>query len=115
MIEEEKVPTEQHFIHHPNPEVSGLAVNFFTTPYALSERWKEHNILVPTEERVLKRSILSSINVLKLRKLESMISDTRIELKTASEEDMLNLMEKLNRQLAVRKVLAKEIGSTVLK
>jgi len=115
MLEEEKIPTEQHFIHHADPEVSGLAVNFFTTPYALSERWKEHNILVTTEEHVLKRSILSSINVLKLRKLEGMISDTRQELKAASEEDLLNLMEKLNRQLAVRKVLAKEIGSTVLK
>ncbi|MFM1876972.1 MAG: hypothetical protein RL266_2709, partial [Bacteroidota bacterium] len=67
------------------------------------------------EEDVLKRSILSSLNVLKLRKLEKMINETRELMKKAEEEQLLLLMEKLNRQLAVRKVLAKEIGSTVLK
>ena len=115
MLEQEKIPTEQHFINHPNPEVSSLAVNFFAQPHTVSERWKEHNIVVTREEDVLKRSILSSLNVLKLRKLEKMINDTRDLMKKAEEDQLLLLMEKLNRQLAVRKVLAKEIGSTVLK
>jgi hypothetical protein len=70
---------------------------------------------VQTEADKLKQSILSSISVLKLRKLEKMISETRELMKKAEEEQLITLMEKLNRQLAVRKVLAKEIGSTVLK
>jgi len=44
-----------------------------------------------------------------------MINETRDLMKKAEEDQLLTLMEKLNRQLAVRKVLAKEIGSTVLK
>lgn len=115
MLEKEQIPTEQHFINHPNPEISALAVNFFAQPHTVSERWKEHNVFVTREEDVLKRSILSSLNVLKLRKLEKMINETRELMKKAEEEQLLLLMEKLNRQLAVRKVLAKEIGSTVLK
>jgi DNA primase len=115
MLEQEQIPTEQHFIHHPDPEISSLAVNFFAQPHTVSERWKEHNVFVTREEDVLKRSILSSLNVLKLRKLEKMINETRELMKKAEEEQLLLLMEKLNRQLAVRKVLAKEIGSTVLK
>lgn len=115
MLAQEKIPTEQHFINHPNPEISSLAVNFFAQPHTVSERWKEHNVFVQTEADKLKQSILSSISVLKLRKLEKMISETRDLMKKAEEEQMLQLMETLNRQLAVRKVLAKEIGSTVLK
>ncbi len=115
MLEREKIPSEQHFINHQNQEISALAVNFFAQPHTVSERWKEHNIVVTREEDVLKRSILSSLNVLKLRKLEKMINDTRDLMKQAEEDQLMLLMEKLNRQLAVRKVLAKEIGSTVLR
>ena len=64
---------------------------------------------------MLKRCIESSLMVLKLRKLEKMINDTRESMKGAEEEPLLLLLEKLNRQLGVRKTLAKEIGSTVLK
>lgn len=115
MLERNELPTQQHFINSPNPEISSLAVNFFAQPHTISERWKEHNIIITREEDVLKRSILSSLNVLKLRKLEKMINDTRDLMKQAEEDQLLLLMEKLNRQLAVRKVLAKEIGSIVLK
>ena len=115
MLEKEQIPSEQHFINHQNQEISALAVNFFAQPHTVSERWKEHNIVVTREEDVLKRSILSSLNVLKLRKLEKMINDTRDLMKQAEEDQLMLLMEKLNRQLAVRKVLAKEIGSTVLR
>ncbi|MBL4587125.1 MAG: DNA primase [Flavobacteriales bacterium] len=115
MLKEEKIPTEQHFVQHQNPEVSSLAVNFFASPYTVSERWKEHNIIITREEDVLKRAIESSLLVLKLRKLEKMINDTRDAMKKAGEEEILPLLEKLSRQLIVRKSLAKEIGSTVLK
>ncbi|MBP9152618.1 MAG: hypothetical protein KBF73_10070, partial [Flavobacteriales bacterium] len=115
MFEEKKIPTEQHFINHQNPEISSLAVNFFAQPYIVSERWKEHNVVTLMEEDKLKQSILSSLNVLKLRKLETMITETRDLLKAAEEEQLMALMEKLNRQLGVRKVLAKEIGSAILK
>lgn len=115
MLEEKKIPTEQHFINHQNSEISSLAVNFFAQPHVVSERWKEHNVVTLLEVDKLKQSILSSLNVLKLRKLETMITETRDLLKKAEENQLMELMEKLNRQLGVRKILAKEIGSAILK
>lgn len=115
MLEEKKIPTEQHFINHQNSEISSLAVNFFAQPHVVSERWKEHNVVTLLEVDKLKQSILSSLNVLKLRKLETMITETRDLLKKAEENQLMELMEKLNRQLGVRKVLAREIGSAILK
>ncbi|MBP9152616.1 MAG: hypothetical protein KBF73_10060 [Flavobacteriales bacterium] len=52
---------------------------------------------------------------MKLRKLETLITETRDLLKAAEEEQLMELMQKLNRQLSVRRLLAKEIGSTILK
>lgn len=115
MLTEDKIPTEQHFIQHPDSEISSLAVTFFSNPYSLSDRWAEHNIIVVKEEDALKRSVLSSLNVLKLRKLEKMITATRSDMKAAEEDQLLPLMEKLNRQLSIRRKIAMEIGSTVLK
>ena len=115
MLQQEKIPTEQHFIQNPDADISSLAVTFYSTPYAISERWGEHNIVVQKEEDTVKRAIMSSLNVLKLRKLEKMINRTRVDMKAAKEEQLFPLMEKLNRQLSVRKQLAKVIGSTVLK
>jgi DNA primase len=115
MLEKKETPTEQHFINHAFPDVSALAVNFFAQPHTVSERWKEHNVVILMEVDKLRQSILSSLNVLKLRKLEQMINETRDLMKKAEEEQLMPLMEKLNRQLSVRKVLAKEIGSTILK
>ena len=115
LFEKGEIPNQQYFINHAFPDVSSLAVNFFAQPHTVSERWAEHNVVVLMEVDKLKQSIISSLNVLKLRKLEDMINDTRDLMKKAEEEQIIMLMEKLNRQLSVRKVLAKEIGSTVLK
>ena len=115
LFEKGEIPNQQYFINHAFPDVSSLAVNFFAQPHTVSERWAEHNVVVLMEVDKLKQSIISSLNVLKLRKLEDMINDTRDLMKKAEEEQIITLMEKLNRQLSVRKVLAKEIGSTVLK
>ena len=115
MFEKGEIPNQQYFINHAFPDVSSLAVNFFAQPHTVSDRWAEHNVVVLMEVDKLKQSIISSLNVLKLRKLEDMINETRDLMKKAEEEQLITLMEKLNRQLSVRKVLAKEIGSTVLK
>ena len=48
--------------------------------HTVSERWAEHNVVVLMEVDKLKQSIISSLNVLKLRKLEDMINDTRLDL-----------------------------------
>jgi DNA primase len=109
------VPTAQHFTQHPDPEVATLAVNLSSSPYQLSEKYGDHNIEVRTEESMLKRSVLSSINSLKLRKLERMVLDLQEQLKTAEEDDMMAILEKIKRLHGVRRQLADHIGTIVLK
>jgi DNA primase len=115
MLGRQEVPTAQHFSQHHDPEVATLAVNLSSSPYQLSEKYGDHNIEVRTEESMLKRSVLSSINSLKLRKLERMVLDLQEQLKTAEEDDMMAILEKIKRLHGVRRQLADHIGTIVLK
>lgn len=115
LLDRHEVPTEQHFTQHSDPEVAQLAVNFFSSPYTLSGQYGKHNIEVRTEDKMLKRSVLSSLNSLKLRKLEKMTIDLQEELKTASEDDMPIIMARIQKLQKVRRQLADHIGTIVLK
>jgi len=115
MLEKQEVPTEHHFTQHHDPEVAQLAVNFFSMPYTLSNQYEKHNIEVRTEEMILKRSVVSSLNSLKLRKLEKMTIDLQEQLKTASEDDQLILMTRIQKLQKVRRQLADHIGTIILK
>jgi DNA primase len=116
MLANEKIPTEQHFINNPNPDISSLAVNFFAQPHTISERWKEHNIVVQTEDDKLKQSILSSMNILKQRKLEKMISELKSKLKSIKGfDEQMKVQEILKRYLDVYNKLCKESGTVVVK
>lgn len=115
ILAKDALPPEKHFTQHPDPEVAQLAVNFTSTPYILSDKWEEHNIRVLTEEMVLKRSVLSSLNSLKLRKLEGMILDLQETLKSAAEIEMMPTLERIKKLHAVRRLLADHIGTIVLR
>jgi DNA primase len=114
-LDRHEVPTEHHFTQYFDSEVAQLAINFFSTPYALSGQYGKHNIEVRTEEMMLKRSVVSSLNSLKLRKLEKMTLDLQEQLKTASEDDMLIILTRIQKLQKVRRQLADHIGTIVLK
>jgi DNA primase len=115
MLARHEVPTAEHFTQHPNPEMAQLAVNLFSSPYLLSEKYGEHNITVRTEEMMLKRSVLSSLNSLKLRKLERMILQLQEQLKTVDEDGMMPVLEEIKRLHGLRRQLSDHIGTIVLK
>jgi len=115
MLARHEVPTAEHFTQHPDPEMAQLAVNLFSSPYLLSEKYGEHNIVVRTEEMMLKRSVLSSLNSLKLRKLERMILNLQEQLKTVDEDGMMPVLEEIKRLHGLRRLLSDHIGTIVLK
>ncbi|MCF8256620.1 MAG: DNA primase [Flavobacteriales bacterium] len=115
LLELQELPTEHHFSQHQDPEVAQLAVNFLSNPYTLSNQYGKHNIEVRTEEMMLKRSVVSSLNSLKLRKLEKMTIDLQEQLKSASEDDALIIMARIQKFQKVRRQLADHIGTIVLK
>lgn len=113
-LDEGSVPDHHHFISFPDPKVSKLAVELISSKYSLSENWGAHNILVTTEEEQLERAVLSSLNSIKLKRVESMIDDVRKELREKPE----NFQELMTREIELERMkslIAKEIGAVIIR
>ena len=111
-IENENIPPESFFIHHPNKEIRELTINTFSSPYFLSENWYiMHKIYVPEEEedKILIPSVNSALLHYKLRTVEKMISDIQNnKLKDVGvDEDSTLDLEKMIRLLIVKKEICK--------
>lgn len=109
-----EVPDHHHFISFPDPKVSRLAVELISSKHSLSENWESHNIMVTTEEEQLERAVLSSLNSIKLKRVESMINDVRKELR----ENPENFQELMTREIELERMkslIAKEIGAVIIR
>lgn len=110
-IENDNIPPETFFIHHPNKEIRELTINILSTPYFLSENWyKMHNIYVPVEEedKILTLSTKYALLHFKFRTVEKMIFDHESKLKELkNDEDHTPLMEKIIRLLEAKKQICK--------
>lgn len=113
-LDKNEVPGHSVFTMHQTPEVSKLAVELLSQPYQLSDNWKDHQIIVQTEDRQLRRAILSSLNSLKLRKVERVISEVRAAI-DEKPEDIDEKIEHLQMLLSVRSTLAADQGTIILK
>ena len=99
----------------PDPEVTKLAVELISSKHTLSENWKKHNILVATEEQQLERAVLSSLNAIKLRRVEAVIKEVRSTIENCSAEKIDDKLRHLQQLLALRGELAKDIGAIILR
>lgn len=115
MLDEGTVPDHHHFLAFPDPEVTKLAVELISSKHTLSENWKTHNILVTSEEEQLERAVLSSLNAIKLRRVEAVIRDVRSTIEDSAEEDLDDKLRHLQQLLTLRGVLAKDIGAIILR
>jgi DNA primase len=108
-------PTEQTFFNHPEPLVRELAVDLLSTPYTLSDNWKNrHRIFVKTEEENLKLSLIEVLYAFKLRRLEKMIEENQEQLKAATEEEeALQLLDNDSKLKAKRSLFAKELSRII--
>lgn len=115
-LERHEVPTSEHFIQHPDPNISRIAVDIQATPHTLSDRWQSHNIFVKVEQDILPRAARSAINSLKLRKLDLTLVALREALKNPVDElAEMETLSSLHELLSIRSNLAKDIGSIVVK
>ena len=115
MIDDGNVPDHHHFLAFPDPEVTKLAVELISSKHTLSENWKKHNILVATEEQQLERAVLSSLNAIKLRRVEAVIREVRSTIENCSAEEIDDKLRHLQQLLALRGELAKDIGAIILR
>ncbi|MCP4550661.1 MAG: DNA primase [Bacteroidetes bacterium] len=87
--------TTDHFMQHPEDNISQLVIDLTVSPYELSNNWLKKRIPVKSECDNIKRLVSHSVLSFKSKKIDQMISDNQREMKKAENaEDNLILQQK---------------------
>ncbi len=115
-VEKEEFKSLAYFINHPKEEVSKFCVEVMSQVYELSPNWLERKqIRVKSEEDKLQMSVMNSILSYKLSVLEKGIKQLRVELKTADDNNMMEILSRIGKKENQKKLLSKELGRTILR
>ncbi len=117
-LSDEDPVVEKYFIHHPNENVSRIAVDLVTSAYDLSKIWEKHDSFVETEDMKLKETVPEAINAFKNKKVLDMIKETQKKLKTAQENNDADSISLLQQKYILlnnlKKNLSKDLGYRII-
>ncbi len=114
--------TQVYFITHEDESIKSLTLDLLQSPYELSENWlKMHDVPITDKQFLVRKDIVKSISMLKLKKIIKMKTDVDLrikELQTESLEknyDEIMMCQKESMQLqGFIKKLSMDTGTVVL-
>ncbi|MCF0042164.1 DNA primase [Dyadobacter fanqingshengii] len=108
------LPTD-YFLHHHEPEIRNLTIDWLANKYELSELWSEkYEIFVPFETDVLDKTAF--INILRLKKAfieEKMKVCLQQAVHAKTEEEQTAIMSEFMYYKGISMAAAKELGSVI--
>ncbi len=112
----EKKLTAQVFINHTDEKIKNLAIELLSSKYEL-HNWKGKSIVVSEETQNLKRAVGGAVLSFKAKKLNQLIEETRLQLKSATEQggEINSLLLRQQKLDDLKKLFGKELGRVVLK
>ena len=123
LLLEQKTPDQNFFIHHPEKEISDLAIDLLTSPFDMSHNW-EARWGYPLQNQPIPdlnfdadmRQALDRFKLRKLNKLCNVLNPARIKAASESEnmEEVMRLMRIQEKLKSTRNELAKKTGTIVL-
>jgi DNA primase len=111
------IPDEMQFVNHPEKKVRDITIDILSFPYSISEKWEEHGIFTNMEAGMLKKTVLSSIYSLKVKKLEVMRVSIHEEIKASHEagKDITELLMKLQALEEAKKQFNQLLGRIIIR
>jgi len=116
-LENGLVINDQQFLQNEDQSLNSLVVDLTTSRNVLSENWAtKHNIFTKTEPKRLKRAVMESVSIFKLRVTENLIYEKQQLLKSEVKEDeTLNILKDIKQLTDVRNIFAKDLGIIITK
>lgn len=116
-VENGTVLDEMHFINHPDKKVRDVTIDILSFPYSISEKWEEHGIFTNMEVGMLKKTVLSSVYSLKVKKLELMRTSIHEEIKASHEtgKDVTELLMQLQALEEAKKQFNQLLGRIIIR
>ncbi len=115
ILDKEEVPTEKHFINHPDKNISKTAIDLLTSQYELSKNWEDvARVVVVTESGRLKDAVENSVLSFKAKKIEQLITENQQEIKEVqNDEDLLILLKKQQELKEISSTIYERLGRVI--
>jgi len=105
--EEGKLPPNNHFINHNDPQIVNVVIDLLSSAYQLSDNWETNKIFVKTEEDQLKLVVMSAWMSFKSRLINKQLKEITEEIKKVGNEEAEIYL--LQQQYFELKKIAKQI------
>ncbi len=102
----------EYFYHHEDEDIRKTAIELTAKKYELSQ-WDRRQIIVNTEEMLLKRAATESVYAFKAFKIDEMIHVLEEQLPSKSAEEIGPVLQKLGILKELRRKLKMEIGRPI--
>lgn len=121
-FEQKDFLTQAYFFNHPDETIRNLTIDLLQSPYEISDNWtKMHDVPITDKQFLVRKDIVKSISLLKLKKIIRMKQDVDNRIKELQhdtsehgiQEIMLCQKESIQLQQFIRK-LSSDTGTVVL-
>ena len=107
-----------HFINHPDPEVSNVVVNLLTYDdnYMVSKLWKKFDIVVESEQERLPVAVPRAVILYKSKVIDDIIAGLRAKLADQSlpEEEQATLTHQISVLNQERTLISKKLSRLIV-
>jgi DNA primase len=111
-----RLPTMQHFLNHPNPVISGFAINHVISNHQLSPHWeKRFGIQVPAEASEAKKNAEKILFSLKARILQSYKKQKDEQLKSEGDDEKHTILKEIQGLNFLISRVSKLLGRIVIR
>jgi DNA primase len=108
---------QQFFFQHSEEEVKKIAFDLISEKHELSEEWENKGIFIKREEQLLRHAVMSTVYMLKIKRVQQLKKENQEEIKRMSESgsDVTSLLEQQRLLENVKSELTKYLGIVVVK
>jgi len=109
-------PGDRHFVHHPEPAISAIAVDMLTEQYTLSKIWNIRGSYVETEQMKLKDMVPDVVLKFKGDKIKVMQKELRRAMTEAAGDDekIAFLQERYKVMTSLQKKISTGLGNRII-
>ncbi|MCK9302728.1 MAG: hypothetical protein M0P35_06010, partial [Bacteroidales bacterium] len=88
------IPDIKYFINNEDADLSKTVAEIIATPYTLSDNWSEYKVYVKKESDDVANTVIRSLLALKVSYLKRIRDKIQEKMKTASDEQAIELIKK---------------------
>jgi len=116
IVKQGLVVSDMHFVHHPNPVISAMAVDMLTEQYALSRIWSSRGTFVETEAMKLNNIVPDSVLKFKSDKIKIIQKELRRAMTEAAGDDdkISTLQEQYKAFTSLQKKISTSLGGRIV-